>query len=108
MRGASELVDLCLPGQGSRLRVEHAVKIIESLMQLGSLDVQHLHVRNSATLVVVNNNNITVGRDIVRGLEPVGITLGLSCSRIGSLVRALTSMCTIAAGSCWLGAPTGT
>jgi hypothetical protein len=76
MRGASELVDLCLPSHGSRLRVEHAVKIIEPLMQLGSLEVQHLHVRNGAALVVVNNNNVTVGRDVVRGLQPVGIALG--------------------------------
>ena len=91
MRGAPELVDLCLPGHGSRLWVEHAVKIIESLAQLGSLEVQHLHIRNGAALVVVNNNNVTVGRDVVRGLEPVGITLGLPVPASGAWSEPLAS-----------------
>src|ERR1035438_8752622 len=82
MRRVPELVDLRLAGHGGCLRVEHTVKIIELLTNSDRFEIQHLHVRNRAALVVVLNDNFTVGCDVIRGLEPVGITFGLSCASI--------------------------
>ena len=87
---ALELIDLRLAGLSSSLWVACAVEIIESLAEVGSLNIQHLHVGDRAALVVVHDNGIAVGRDAVGRLEPVGMALGLPCSGIKRLVGALS------------------
>src|SRR5439155_1051583 len=50
--------------------------------------IYHLDIGHGTALVVVGGDGVSVGDDVVGGLDPVGVTLDLACSGVGRLVGA--------------------
>ena len=90
MSGRHEFGDLVPAGLSDSARVEHTIKVIEPPSQLGSLQLQHLHIRDRAALVVVHGRHVAVGRHVVGGLDPERVAPDLAEPGIGTnLVGAL-------------------
>ncbi len=64
-------------------------QVVEPLAQFGAFDLKHLYIWDRATLVVVDDDDVAVRDDVVGGLYPERVALGLACARVGFLIGIL-------------------